>query len=124
MSVNQRHETVARHLGRAIRDARRAASLSQREVAKILGISPNHLALVERGRRLGSLPIVLDCHRHFGLSFETLMGAGTEEDADAWAEEALATLRRLPADRRVLARAVLRAVTDTPLNPRASRRRK
>jgi HTH-type transcriptional regulator/antitoxin HipB len=53
----------ATDLGAAIADARRAAGLTQQELADRVGVSRSYLAQVERGRTSRLLDLVLDILR-------------------------------------------------------------
>lgn len=70
MEADDRREHSVRSaadLGAAIADARRAAGMTQQELARLAGISRPYLAQVERGRTSRLLELVLDLLRVVGL---------------------------------------------------------
>ena len=70
-------------LGALLREERRAAGLSQRDVAERTGVSDAYLSQVERGRHEPSLRVLTAVASTLGLSLEALLArAGIIEPGD------------------------------------------
>ena len=70
-------------LGALLREERRAAGLSQRDVAERTGVSDAYLSQVERGRHEPSLRVLTAVASTLGLSLEALLArAGIIEAGD------------------------------------------
>jgi transcriptional regulator with XRE-family HTH domain len=65
--------TTGRTLGELLREARTAADLSLRDLAKKLSISPSYISDIENDRRVPSEEVLRDLANTFGLSFDDLM---------------------------------------------------
>ena len=97
-------------LARAIRMARAARGLSQRELAKQVGVRPNYVSMLERGQRSNpSATVVAKFARALNLPVPllTLLGADAAE---------LRLISEKDANR--LARALLDALTENELQAR------
>jgi len=64
----------AEHVGRTIRDLRRAAGLTQNEVARLAGVARATLANVESGRHNLSMASMAGIASALGVSVDTLVG--------------------------------------------------
>jgi transcriptional regulator with XRE-family HTH domain len=70
-------------------------------------VTPNYVGVIERGEKLPTLETVEAAGRALGVS----VGALLADDApDAWADQAVALARAVPASHRALVLAVLRAI--------------
>ncbi len=65
--------TTGRTLGELLREARTAADLSLRDLAKKLSISPSYISDIENDRRVPSEEVLRDLANTFGLNFDDLM---------------------------------------------------
>ncbi|HSY24928.1 MAG TPA: helix-turn-helix transcriptional regulator [Polyangiaceae bacterium] len=107
-------------LGGRLRERREAIGWSQAQLAEAVGVSPNYIGVIERGEKLPTLEVVESASRALGVT----VGALFAEDApDAWADQAVALARAVPAAHRSLVIAVLQAiVTETRQGARLARR--
>jgi transcriptional regulator with XRE-family HTH domain len=72
-----------KEIGEKLRDERRSRGLTIERTAKILGLSPSYLGLVERGERcLSSSKLVKFCNL-FGVSTEYLLIGGVNKNSFA-----------------------------------------
>jgi transcriptional regulator with XRE-family HTH domain len=79
-------------LGALLREERRAAGLSQRDVAERTGVSDAYLSQVERGRHEPSLRVLTAVAATLGVSLEALLArAGIIEAGDGEHEARLPT---------------------------------
>jgi len=60
-------------LGQKIRDKREAFNLTQRELAKVIGITPQHLSLVEQGKKAPSVALLVKLAEKLGVSIDYLV---------------------------------------------------
>ena len=58
--------------GRAVKIARAIAGLEQRELAKLAGIDPSHISLIERGKRNPTVATLEKIARPLGLPYHIL----------------------------------------------------
>ena len=80
-------------MGRRIRQAREAAGLTQERFAELVGISPQNVSCVDRGRGGVSMAVLRRMCEILQVSSDFLLiGTSTDNDADAIAQR----LRRLP----------------------------
>ena len=103
-----RDRQLARKVGAAIAQARRARSWTQEQLAEAVDISTNHAGLLERGQRLPSLGMLVDLAEALGLSLDEVLlrGQGERRRAGGEAAELVAAM---PDELRPLAMAFLRA---------------
>lgn len=98
------------HFGRALREAREAADLSQRELAERAGIADKYLSRVELGASSVSLYVANSLARALGVELDALINGGKSSASVAavtqvirgWSPEATARALR-----------VLRALEDS-----------
>lgn len=78
-SVDGRNAQV----GKRLRAAREKASLSLRELARRVGVSPSFMSQVELGRTAPSVGTLYAIARELGVSLDTVMAAGRGQDIGA-----------------------------------------
>lgn len=66
-------EEVNRLFGKAVREYRVQAGLSQEELADVAGLHRTYVSLLERGQRNPSLQVVLTLARALGVAGATLV---------------------------------------------------
>lgn len=77
--INFRGEAMI-PLGEILGKLRTEMHLSQKQLAKKVGISSSMIALYETGNRFPSLPVLIDLSRVLGVSTDYLLGVSTRED--------------------------------------------
>jgi len=60
-------------LGQKIRDKREAFNLTQRELAEVIGITPQHLSLVEQDKKAPSVALLVKLAEKLGVSIDYLV---------------------------------------------------
>lgn len=111
-----------RNLGGFIREQRRLAELSQRDLAKLVNLSDTYMSQLERGLHEPSVRVLRSLADGLGVGLEQLMslvtGAPGEPAADADAtpstEQAIRHDPRLTATQREALLGVLRSFTQPP----------
>ena len=74
MSVNDPAESEKSALGVRIRSSREAASISVRELARRIGVSPSHVSQVERGLASFSVRALYKVASELGMTMDSLFG--------------------------------------------------
>lgn len=70
-------------LGEMIRQKRKELGLSGKEFASVIGVSPSHLCLIEKGERTPSLGKLRQISKALGISYiELLVVVGTIQETD------------------------------------------
>jgi len=87
---------------------RRAAGLSQAELAEAVDLTSNYVSLLERGQKLPTLDTLVRLAKKVGATPGELLG--DVKVADEWLDEVVAVARTVPKGQRSVALAVLRAV--------------
>jgi transcriptional regulator with XRE-family HTH domain len=95
-------------LGGRLRERRDAIGWSQAQLAEAVGVTPNYVGVIERGEKLPTLEVVEAASRALGVTVGALLSDA--DVPDAWADQAAALARAVPASYRGLVLAVLRAV--------------
>lgn len=119
--MHESETAIAERIGSAVRRCRTARGWSQAELAERLMVSVDYIGLLERGERLPSLPVLIRIANEFGMSTADLLGALALE---AWEQDALAVLRALPGETRVVVLGMLKgaAIAANETTPRATPR--
>jgi len=60
-------------LGQKIREKREAFNLTQRELAEVIGITPQHLSLVEQDKKAPSVALLVKLAEKLGVSIDYLV---------------------------------------------------
>jgi transcriptional regulator with XRE-family HTH domain len=109
--------------GAKIRDVRLARGLSQADLATKIGLSPNHLGVLERGEKAPTLETVEAIADALALQPADLFSDGTPPDP--WLEQVTQVATGVPASLRAIALAVLAAFAQprTPSGRGAAHRR-
>ena len=94
--------------GARLRARRRAAGLSQAELAEAVDLTANYISLLERGQKLPTLDTLVRLARSVGGTPAELLG--DVKVSDEWLDEVMAVARTVPKGQRSVALAVLRAV--------------
>jgi transcriptional regulator with XRE-family HTH domain len=94
-------------LGGRLRERREAIGWSQAQLAEAVGVTPNYIGVIERGEKLPTLEVVEAASHALGVTVGALLA---DEAPDAWADQAVALARAVPAAQRRLMLAVLRAI--------------
>jgi transcriptional regulator with XRE-family HTH domain len=94
-------------LGARLRERREAVGWRQAQLAEAVGVTPNYVGVIERGEKLPTLETVEAAGRALGVSVGALLA---DDVPDAWADQAVALARAVPASHRALVLAVLRAI--------------
>src|SRR5512142_1436553 len=97
--------TLARTIGNAARNARKALSLTQEDAAELIGISLEFYARIERGGTLPSVPTLVRMSEALQTSTDALLGASVRDQTSAarWRDPVAAPPER-PELRRLLRR--------------------
>ncbi|WP_295209962.1 helix-turn-helix transcriptional regulator [Ruminococcus sp.] len=85
MQNNNKTEFVCA-VGEKLLAARRKKGLTQREAAKAVGTSQSCISAIEHGRKQGSLNIVVELIKLYGVSYEAVLGAS--ENAEPLSDKA------------------------------------
>ena len=104
-------------LGRLIRDQRRQAELTLRDLAERTNVSNPYLSQIERGLHEPSARVVRAIAGALNLSAETLLAhldADPDDDRPPTVEEAIRADPRLSADERAALLSVYRSFVDDP----------
>lgn len=110
-----KHAELAQRLGATVREARRAAKLTQADVAERVGLQPEVFGRLERGAMLPSVPTLFKVGRVLGVSNDVLLGLADERAAEgrgAVDDGLTPELRRLLRTVRTLDREQLQAFTS------------
>ncbi len=67
-------------LGNTLRDLRNEKNLSQKQLAKRVGVNASTIALYETGDRLPSLQRLIDLSRALGVTTDFLLGLNKQKD--------------------------------------------
>ena len=67
-------------LGNTLRDLRNEKNLSQKQLAKRVGVNASTIALYETGDRLPSLQRLIDLSRALGVTTDFLLGLSRQKD--------------------------------------------
>lgn len=97
---------LAAHIGTRLRTQRESLGWSQAQLAEAAGVTPNYVGVVERGEKLPTLETLASFARAAGVAMAALLA---EEEPDAWADEAVALARAVPATHRRMVMALLRS---------------
>jgi transcriptional regulator with XRE-family HTH domain len=100
--------TLSARFGGRVRAARLARGFSQAELAAAVGLSSNHLGVVERGEKVPTLETVEALAKALKLAVADLV-ADEVPSADPWIDELKVAAAAVPPTHRALALAVLRA---------------
>lgn len=60
-------------IGERIRERREALNLTQQELAQALGVTPQHISVVEQDKRVPSLTFLAKLAEHLGISIDYLI---------------------------------------------------
>ncbi len=60
-------------IGEKVRDKREAFNLTQRELAEVIGITPQHLSLVEQDKKTPSVALLTKMAQKLGVSIDYLV---------------------------------------------------
>lgn len=93
--------------GARVRAARSARGFSQADLATRVGLSPNHLGVLERGEKVPTLETVEAVAKALGVTAAELIADGSA--GDAWFDELRAVGAGVPPPLRTLALDVLGA---------------
>jgi transcriptional regulator with XRE-family HTH domain len=109
---------LAKSIGAAAREARKALELTQEDAAERIGVSAEFYARIERGNALPSVPTFARISAALGVSADTLLGLRSgevKESQPAWASASPPSdspeIRRLVRRLRKATPATLRLVT-------------
>ena len=105
-----------RHLGTFIREQRRLAELSQRDLTKIVNLSDTYMSQLERGLHEPSVRVLRALAAGLGVGLEELMslvtGSRAAPDDVPTTEQAIRTDPRLTPTQREALLSVLRSFID------------
>jgi transcriptional regulator with XRE-family HTH domain len=97
--------SLSARFGARVRTLRTARDLSQFDLADAVGLSSNHLGVLERGEKVPTLETVESLAEALNLSVAELLS--DESDADPWLEELRSVGAGVPPALRALALDVL-----------------
>jgi transcriptional regulator with XRE-family HTH domain len=97
--------TLSARFGARVRTLRTARDLSQFDLAAAVGLSPNHLGVLERGEKMPTLETAEALAKALNLSVAELLS--DEGGADPWLDELRSIGAGVPPDLRALALEVL-----------------
>src|SRR5579863_5465933 len=98
--------TLGARLGARLRERRDALGWSQAQLAEAVGVTPNYVGVVERGEKLPTMETL----EAFGGALNVPLGQLLDDEVpDAWADEAAALARAVPAEYRRLVLSMLKA---------------
>jgi len=60
-------------IGERIREKREALNLTQQELAKVLGVTPQHISVVEQDKRVPSFAFLIKLAEKLGVSIDYLV---------------------------------------------------
>jgi transcriptional regulator with XRE-family HTH domain len=60
-------------LGKRIRQRRGALKISQRDLAQAIGVTPQHVSLIEQDRRIPSLDFLMKSAKELGVTIDYLV---------------------------------------------------
>jgi transcriptional regulator with XRE-family HTH domain len=117
-TVDEAKSDVAAVFGEFVRAQRRLAQISQRELARVSGVSDSYLSQVERGRYKPSASVLQAIAHAFGMSPATLYAQfgllDPEQDSERRSvEEAIRLADELSQDHKQVLLTVYRALRDT-----------
>lgn len=104
MPTNEKR--LSQRLGASIRRLRKARGWSQAELAEKVDVSLDYVSLLERGRRLPALGVLVQISEIFGVSVDEVLGR--DADGDDWIREATGLLGSVPPRVRGIVLAMLR----------------
>ncbi len=84
--------TSRQRLGSRIRRIRNEKDITQEGLAELVGKTPEHISLVERGERSPSFELLVDLANTFGITLSHLV------DIDRWEQESVSSLIQLVPD--------------------------
>jgi transcriptional regulator with XRE-family HTH domain len=118
LMVDEPKSDVAAVFGEFVRAQRRLARISQRELARVSGVSDSYLSQVERGRYKPSASVLQAIAHAFGMSPATLYAQfgllDPEQDGGHTSvEEAIRLADELSQDHKKVLLTVYRALRDT-----------
>lgn len=70
-------------IGQKIREKREAFNLTQRELAEVLGITPQHLSLLEQDKKTPSVTLLAKMAQSLGVSIDYLVFSGNVQGSIA-----------------------------------------
>ena len=88
------------NLGQRIRKRREALNLTQQELAKTLGVTPQHISVVEQGKRVPSLTFLAKLAEKLGTNTDYLISGKVAQTGIA-----LDPIVAIKADKRLTAKA-------------------
>lgn len=101
-------QLLAKRFGNRVRAARITRGMSQASIAKQIGISSNHVGVIERGETVPSLETVQAFAKAFGITMGELLDG--EMAGDAWLKKVAAIAEAVPPSKRALLLSLLAAV--------------
>jgi transcriptional regulator with XRE-family HTH domain len=121
LRVDEPKSEVAAVFGEFVRAQRRLARISQRELARVSGVSDSYLSQVERGRYKPSASVLQAIAHAFGMSPATLYAQfgllDPERDSGRTSvEEAVRLAEELSQDHKKVLLTVYRALRDASRN--------
>jgi transcriptional regulator with XRE-family HTH domain len=88
-------------VGTRVRAMRIARGFSQSQFGKMVGISPNHVGVMERGNTVPSIGTVRACAKALHVSVSQLVDEDPQPD-EGWLRELLTSARAVPPGKRAL----------------------
>ena len=108
LRMTDEEKRLARRIGTTIRKLREVKGWSQAELAEAVHLSTPYAALLDRGERLPSLPVLIRVADVLGITLDTLVGRSKVEDG--WSAETLTVLQSAPPHLRPVALAIFRVL--------------
>jgi transcriptional regulator with XRE-family HTH domain len=116
MGAKDSEKRLRQQLGRELRRARLALSLTQADVAERVETDPETISRFERGTSLPSLTRLLTLAEALGVTLATLLGRASPRASDEL-DELHRSLSRLSEDDRRLATALMRTIVEERGHP-------
>ncbi len=99
-------------IGNRIKAARERAHLTQEQLAEMVGLSPTHLSVIERGVKTPKLDTFVRIANALGVSADALLQDAVEHASDSVPTEISAAVGRLPQKDQIRILNAVRALTE------------
>ena len=99
-------------IGNRIKEAREQAHLTQEDLAEIVGISPTHMSVIERGVKTPKLDTFVRIIKALNLSADALLMDGADQLNDSIVTELSVRIGRMPQKDQERILNAIRALTE------------
>ncbi len=102
--------TPSTRFGACVRALREARGWSQAKLAEDVGLSPNHVGVIERGEKTPTLETAQALARVFGTTLGAMLGEVADAKLTGWLARVHALASAVPPTERPLVGAILEAI--------------